>query len=146
MKSFLKWGALGVFSMSLMMGIVACSHDDPDYSNVTPPTVASVASTIGGIVSDKSGDVIVGANVTLEGNGTEAKSVKTGNDGVYLFEDVKPGSYTVSVEADGKIGATSAVTVENSNVMQRYVWNISLAADTKEEITVSTTEEPQIRN
>lgn len=35
MKSFLKWGALGVFSMSLMMGIVACSHDDPDYSNVT---------------------------------------------------------------------------------------------------------------
>lgn len=141
MKSFLKWGALGVFSMSLMMGIVACSHDDPDYSNVTPPTVASVASTIGGIVSDKSGDVIVGANVTLEGNGTEAKSVKTGNDGVYLFEDVKPGSYTVSVEADGKIGATSAVTVENSNVMQRYVWNISLAADTEEEITVSTTEE-----
>lgn len=141
MKSFLKWGALGVFSMSLMMGVAACSDDDPDYSNVTPPTVASVASTIGGIVSDKSGDVIVGANVTLEGNGTEAKSVKTGNDGVYLFEDVKPGSYTVSVEADGKIGATSAVTVENSNVMQRYVWNISLAADAEEEITVSTTEE-----
>ena len=69
MKSFLKWGALGVFSMSLMMGIVACSHDDPDYSNVTPPTVASVASTIGGIVSDKSGDVIVGANVTAYSGG-----------------------------------------------------------------------------
>lgn len=141
MKSFLKWGALGVFSMGLMMGVTACSDDDPDYSNVTPPTVASVASTLGGIVSDKSGDVIVGANVTLEGNGTEAKTVQTGNDGVYLFEDVTPGTYTVSVEADGKIGATSAVTVENSDVMQRYVWNVALAADVEEQIAVSTTEE-----
>lgn len=141
MRSFLKWGALGVFSMSLMMGTTACSDDDPDYSNVTPPEVASVASTIGGIISDRSGDVIVGANVTLEGNGVAAKSVTTGNDGVYLFEDVKPGNYTVSVNADGKIGATNAVTVENSNVMQRYIWNVSLAADVEEEITVSTTEE-----
>ncbi len=91
MRSFLKWGALGVFSMSLMMGTTACSDDDPDYSNVTPPEVASVASTIGGIISDRSGDVIVGANVTLEGNGVAAKSVTTGNDGVYLFEDVKTG-------------------------------------------------------
>lgn len=141
MRSFLKWGALGVFSMSLMMGTTACSDDDPDYSNVTPPEVATVASTIGGIISDRSGDVIVGANVTLEGNGVAAKSVTTGNDGVYLFEDVKPGNYTVSVNADGKIGATNAVTVENSNVMQRYIWNVSLAADVEEEITVSTTQE-----
>lgn len=28
MKSFLKWGALGVFSMGLMMGVTACSDDD----------------------------------------------------------------------------------------------------------------------
>lgn len=141
MKSFLKWGALGVFSMSLMVGITACSDDDPDYSNVTPPEVESVASTIGGIVSDKSGNVIAGASVKLEANGSKAESVKTGSDGVYLFEDVKPGTYTVSVEADGKIGASSAVTVENAETMQRYIWNVSLAADVEELITVSTTGE-----
>lgn len=141
MKSFLKWGALGVFSMSLMVGITACSDDDPDYSNVTPPEVESVASTIGGIVSDKSGNVIAGASVTLELNGSKAESVKTGSDGVYLFEDVKSGTYTVSVEADGKIGASSAVTVENAEAMQRYIWNVSLAADVEEQISVSSTED-----
>lgn len=37
MKSLLKWGALGVFSMGLMMGVAACSDDDPDYSNGKRP-------------------------------------------------------------------------------------------------------------
>lgn len=112
MKSLWKWGMLGVFSLSLMMGTTACSDDDPDYSNVTPPEVASVASTIGGIVSDRSGDAIAGAKVTL--TGSSSKSTQTGDDGVYLFEEVTPGTYTVLVEADGKVSEEGTVTVANS--------------------------------
>ena len=127
MKSLWKWGMLGVFSLSLMMGTTACSDDDPDYSNVTPPEVASVASTIGGIVSDRSGDAIAGAKVTL--TGSSSKSTQTGDDGVYLFEEVTPGTYTVLVEADGKVSEEGTVTVANSEQTQSYIWNVSLNAD-----------------
>ena len=139
MKSLWKWGMLGVFSLSLMMGTTACSDDDPDYSNVTPPEVASVASTIGGIVSDRSGDAIAGAKVTL--TGSSSQSTQTGDDGVYLFEEVPPGTYTVLVEADGKVSEEGTVTVANSEQTQRYIWNVSLNADQEEQIAVSVTDE-----
>lgn len=139
MKSLWKWGMLGVFSLSLMMGTTACSDDDPDYSNVTPPEVASVASTIGGIVSDRSGDAIAGAKVTL--TGSSSKSTQTGDDGVYLFEEVTPGTYTVLVEADGKVSEEGTVTVANSEQTQSYIWNVSLNADQEEQIAVSVTDE-----
>lgn len=141
MKMMWKWGMIGMFSMTLTLGMTACGSDDPDYSNVMPPTVEAVASTIGGIVSDKSGDVITGAKVTLSDSNAGTKSVQTGTDGVYLFEDVQPGTYTVTVQAEGKVSEASTVTVEESEYMQRYIWNISLAADVEEKIVVSATEE-----
>ena len=75
MKSFMKWGMLGAFSVSMLLWGTACGSDDPDYSDVTPPVVASVASTVGGIVSDKSGDVIVGATVTMTDSNAGTKTV-----------------------------------------------------------------------
>ena len=140
MKSLWKWGILSVFSVSLMLGTTACGDDDPDYSDVTPPEVSSVPSTIGGIVSEKSGDVIAGATVILTDSNAGTKSTQTDADGVYLFEDVQPGTYTVTVEADGKMSEESTVTVAESAYTQRYIWNISLAADVVQQIAVSSTE------
>ncbi|WP_278365885.1 carboxypeptidase-like regulatory domain-containing protein, partial [Phocaeicola barnesiae] len=140
MKSLWKWGMLSAFSVCMMLGTTACGDDDPDYSDVTPPEVSSVPSTIGGIVSEKSGDVIAGAKVILTDSNAGTKSTQTDTNGVYLFEDVQPGTYTVTVEAEGKVSEESTVTVEESEYTQRYIWNIALAADVMEQIAVSATE------
>lgn len=140
MKSLWKWGMLSAFSVCMMLGTTSCGDDDPDYSDVTPPEVSAVPSTIGGIVSEKSGDVIAGAKVILTDSNAASESTQTGEDGVYLFENVQPGTYTVTVEADGKVSEASTVTVEQSEYMQRYIWNISLANDAMKQIAVSATE------
>lgn len=139
----MKWGMLGAFSVSMLLGGTACGSDDPDYSDVTPPVVASVASTVGGIVSDKSGDVIAGATVTMTDSNAGTKTVQTDADGIYLFEEVQPGAYSLTVEAEGKQTAEGAVTVEAAEVTQRYIWNVALAADVVEHIAVSATEATQ---
>lgn len=139
----MKWGMLSAFSVSMLLGGTACGSDDPDYSDVTPPVVASVASTVGGIVSDKSGEVIAGATVTMTDSNAGTKTAQTDADGIYLFSDVQPGVYNLTVEAEGKAAEEGSVTVEESDVTQRYIWNVALAADVVEHIAVSATEATQ---
>ena len=38
MYNFMKKGAFMLLVACLAMGMASCSDDDPDYSNVTPPT------------------------------------------------------------------------------------------------------------
>src|SRR5215475_13934415 len=55
-----------------------------------------------GTVADPEGKVLSGATVTITNNATSAnRTVKTGDDGTYLFNQVQPGVYTVRVEAPG---------------------------------------------
>ena len=57
---------------------------------------------IGGTVTDASGAVIPGANVTLSNDNTNVSSgAQTSAAGQYLFDFVLPGTYTVTVESDG---------------------------------------------
>ncbi len=59
-------------------------------------------SRVVGLVTDPSGAVIVGANVTLTNENTGATfSTQTTQAGTYLFEAVQVGSYAVVVEAQG---------------------------------------------
>ncbi len=39
MKLSFRAGAYMLLGVALTTGFVSCSDDDPDYSNVTPPTV-----------------------------------------------------------------------------------------------------------
>ena len=120
----------------LAMSVTNCSDDDPNYDNVTPPEVAIAPNTLTGVITSINGSAISNATVTL---GTE-KATSDAN-GVYLFADVKPGTYTIKAEADGKQAKEAEITVEDSKKSQNLVWNVSLAADVKEEVTVSATEE-----
>ena len=77
---------------------------------------STYTSQLSGVVSDSSGAVIPGAKVTLTDEGTNitANSVTNGS-GIYLFTGVRPGTYTVRVEAPGlapqeRKGATLAVS------------------------------------
>ncbi|MFN3329548.1 MAG: carboxypeptidase regulatory-like domain-containing protein, partial [Pyrinomonadaceae bacterium] len=59
-------------------------------------------SRVTGVVTDTAGAVVPGATVTLtnEGTGTSV-SIETNNNGVYVFDLVQPGNYTVTVEKQG---------------------------------------------
>ncbi len=66
------------------------------------PLCAQVSSRISGIVTDPSGDVIVGATVTVTNTGTQADATSQTNEtGFFIFPNLQPGSYSVRIESAG---------------------------------------------
>lgn len=63
---------------------------------------AQDTTNLSGTVADPQGKVIPGATVTVTNtaNGT-SRSVSTGDNGAYIFNQLKPGPYSVRVEAKG---------------------------------------------
>lgn len=120
MRKLLKYGVFALLGMALTFGATSCSDDDPDYSNVTPPTVA-VTHSISGRVTGIDGE---GLSATVSMNST---SVTTNADGTFLFEDVDAGTYTLKAEASGKISKETSVTVSSANNAVNPVWNVSLS-------------------
>src|ERR1019366_3352312 len=60
------------------------------------------AGTIAGSVTDKTPAAIVGATVTLVDTSTnESRSTTTNDKGAYLFANVPPGTYTLTITKDG---------------------------------------------
>lgn len=121
--------------VALATGFVSCSDDDPDYSNVTPPTVEIAPNTISGVISSISGSPISGATVSLD-NAT----VTTDANGVYLFSEVAAGSHSISAAANGKISQNGTVVVESASQTQNVIWNASLPEDRSTEINVTVNE------
>src|SRR5262245_41976242 len=71
-------------------------------SGSTPLFGQGNVGVIIGHVSDKSGGAILGATVTLLNPATnERRSVSTNDQGDYIFNSVRPASYTLSVEFKG---------------------------------------------
>ncbi len=59
-------------------------------------------ATLSGTVTDESGAVIPGAEVTIENRATGLKRTVTTNiSGVYLFPALKPDTYTITAQKDG---------------------------------------------
>jgi hypothetical protein len=58
--------------------------------------------TVVGNVTDSSGAVIAGANVTLTNKGTNAvATAKTGSAGNYVFTNLNPGQYSIKIDSSG---------------------------------------------
>lgn len=133
MYNFVRRGAYMLLIAGLTMGVAGCSDDDPDYDNVTPPVVEVASNTLTGVITSLSGEGISGAKVSLgEGN-----SATTDANGVYLFKDVKAGTYQLKAEAEGKLSHTGTLTVADVKKTQNLVWNAALASDVKKEVSVS---------
>ena len=128
MRKFVKFGVFALLGMALTFSATSCSDDDPDYSNVTPPTVA-VTHNISGRVTGIDGE---GLTATVSMNST---SVTTKADGTFVFENVDAGTYTLKAEASGKISKETSVTVSDSGNGMNPVWNVSLG-NAGTEITV----------
>mgnify|MGYP002557228433 CR=1 FL=1 len=119
MRKLVKLGMFTFLSVALATSFIGCSDDDPDYSNVTPPTV-SVSHSISGRVTGMDGN---GLSATVSMNGTSAQ---TDADGMFVFEDVAAGSYTLTATAPGKQTKETTVTVTESGSSANVVWNVAL--------------------
>src|SRR5262245_58624639 len=68
----------------------------------TSATAQAGQSELTGEVRDSSGAVIASVRLTLTSAETSRSSTTTASDsGIYLFTNLRPGIYTVSVEAQG---------------------------------------------
>src|SRR5262245_19387615 len=85
-------------------------------SLLSPSTGAQTASTstVSGTIIDASGAAVPNAKVELLDNDTQAKfTTTTGDDGHYTFSTVRPGSYKITVTANGfRQAIISSVKVE----------------------------------
>ena len=95
-----------------------------------------VTGGIAGTVTDPSGAVVPGANVTLKSSSTgETQTTSTTSTGLYNFPLLKPGSYTVSVSQTGFHAVSETIDVPLGQIA---TVNIKLAVgNTSETIEVS---------
>ena len=119
MKRIVKFGMYAFLGVALATGFAGCSDDDPDYSNVTPPTV-EVSHSISGRVTGMDGNGLF-ATVSLDGT-----SAQTQADGTFEFEGVSTGSHTLTASASGKQTKETTITVSSSGNGSNVVWNVSL--------------------
>jgi len=87
-----------------------------------PVAAQSSTGEIRGVVTDPSGAVIASANVVLASNDGATTTATSGRDGVFHFAAVKPGTYTLVVEAKGFATATlDSIQVEPGKLVQEAV-------------------------
>lgn len=102
LPSPLSWAA---FAFAVAFGFLAL---------IAPRTASAQASAgVTGTVTDSSGAVVAGANVTITNVSTSvANKAVTSTSGTYTVRGLNPGRYTVAIEASGFKNATKEVTVE----------------------------------
>lgn len=139
MKKFMNFGVLTLLGMALTFGMTSCSDDDPDYSNVTPPTVELAKANISGMVTTIGGKPIEGAIVSAL-MGSDMLTAMTDANGEYKLEGVKNGTYTMQAIADGKLTMSGSVTVADG---ETAAWNTRLSNEATT-VSVSQTEETSV--
>ncbi|HEV1995003.1 MAG TPA: TonB-dependent receptor [Candidatus Acidoferrum sp.] len=92
LKSILKSFGAGLLALALICGV---SAPLPVHAQV-------VGGTISGTITDSSGGAIPNAKVTIKNIATGiARSVTTNSDGYYTASNLLPGSYEVTISAQG---------------------------------------------
>ena len=94
------------------------------------------AASIRGTVTDPNNATVAGAEVSLVGQDTGyARATTTDKDGVYVFGDVPPGAYEITVTSGGASGVVQGIQLNVADVRQLDV-RVS-SSEVKEEITVT---------
>ena len=82
------------------------------FLQATPAKAQVTSGNIVGTVTDPSGAVVPGAQVTLKSNARgNTQSTKTNAGGVYQFFLVEPGAYNITINATGFAAASRDVNV-----------------------------------
>ncbi|MGC8550043.1 MAG: carboxypeptidase-like regulatory domain-containing protein, partial [Acidobacteriaceae bacterium] len=103
---------------------------------LTPKASAqNVYGTIRGTVTDPSGAVVPGATVVIRNNATNVTTqVKTDSKGTYVFPEVQPGTYDLTVTAEGF--TTSSVHGLQINVNTNRQENFALKIGSSQTVQV----------
>jgi len=87
-----------------------------------PAAAQSAAGEIRGVVTDPSGAVIASANIVLASSDDATTTATSGRDGGFHFPAVKPGTYTLVIEAKGFATTTlDSIEVEAGKLIQQSV-------------------------
>ena len=95
-----------IWRKSLLLSALALT------ATVTVPTylhgqqLSATRGGLGGVITDKSGAIIPGAKVTVNG-AADHRVVTTDSAGRFIASDLTPGMYTISVEKAGFQGSDS---------------------------------------
>ena len=106
-------------------------------------SIAQGRGQIGGTVTDGTGALVAGANVTAIQNGTGAiNSTNTDSSGVYVFPSLPPAQYTIKATASG----FSTFVESNATLQadQALTVNISLKLGAASETVTVTDTPPQV--
>jgi outer membrane receptor protein involved in Fe transport len=79
-------------------------------------TAQTSRGTVSGTVTDPAGAVVSGANITLTNTATGlSRTTNTNEEGLYRFEAVDLGTYSVNIEATGFGAVTNTNVIVNAN-------------------------------
>ena len=100
------------------------------------PANGSLKGALKGAVTDPSGARVVKATVTAQGGDGTTSAVQSGADGTYLFPQLAPGSYVITVTAPGlALAQAQSVTVEvGRTTVQNLALNIAVE---QQQVTVT---------
>ena len=101
--NFIVNGAKGLLNPARRIHLLSLLLSALVLSGATSIAVAqSVSSRVSGVVKDTAGAMVPGAKIVLTDTATkDQKEATTSEDGNFTISDVRPGTYTVSVEATG---------------------------------------------
>jgi len=106
--------------------------------------LAAAQTTTGGIrgvLTDPSGAVVPGANVSISGSGVQ-RTVGTQADGSYTLNGLRPGQYTVHVAFTGFVTVDRQVTVNAGSTLDVRIQLV--VTGEKQEVTVSSEAGPAV--
>jgi len=102
-------------SVILLAGLVLPCNAQERASPDKPSTTHT--GKLQGRITNTSGEAVKDAGIVLTDTSTREKSqTKTDSAGGYTFSDLFPGSYSVSVTAEGYKPSSAQVTIKNGSV------------------------------
>ena len=125
MRKTLKVGAMMLLGVAAMANLSSCAHYHHEIEPELP--VIAAVNNISGSIASIDGTGIQGATVTMDG--PMSGTVTTDANGYFIFSDVKVGEYNLKVDAAGKIGKSTKVTVKSTASGYNAVWNVLLASE-----------------
>lgn len=127
MKKFVLFAAAALS----IAAFTSCKGEDIRIEPIAPPVVYA-PNTLSGYITDYQGKPIQGATVTYGD-----KTATTDAAGYFIFEDIKPGEYTVTASANNYFTNSTEITVSDIKQSQYITWNAIL--DRKVSQTVNVT-------
>ena len=110
MSQTFRWSSIAV-ACCVLLAVPGASRAQSGAAH--PQAQAAATGSITGNVTDNHGSPLGGAKVTLVSEDTKASTgASTDGTGQYRFEDLKPGTYDVTFDAQGLVPKTQRVKVK----------------------------------